>query len=139
MASRKTRTAIVIGVIILLAAGTIMVVPRQKADSAEGARTAGDPPAQEIVGVGLLLRFDAKTKTILIDHVVPDSPAAQAGLASGLIVSKINGASTADLNLRECVNLIRGASGTKLTLELATPDTHESKNVELTREKLRLK
>ena len=138
MAWTKAKTAIVISAGILLALGTTVVVHHHQASSAGGARTMGIRPAQDVVGVGLLLRFDAPTKTINIQQTVPNSPAARAGLSRGLVVNKINGNSTTDMKLAECVSLIRGIPGTKVTLELAKPDGSEAKTVELTREKLQL-
>ena len=95
-------------------------------------------PVREFVGVGLMLASDGKTGAPVVMQVVPHSPAAEAGVTEGLMVGGIDDVSTRGRQLKECVDLIRGAIGTKVRLELINQDTHETNTVELTRRKIKL-
>ena len=70
-----------------------------------------------------------------ITGALPNSPASQAGIAGGTIIESIDGVSTKDKPLADCVSMIRGAAGTKIQLGLADAKqgTH---TVELTRQKI---
>jgi RNA polymerase sigma factor (sigma-70 family) len=138
MAWTKMKTAIVVGAGVLLVIGTATVIHRQKVGSVNGAPTLVTNSTQEFVGVGIVLRFDAKTKTIRIDKVLTNSPAAQAGLSVGFVIQKIDGVDAADKEFAECVNLIRGAAGTKVRLELVDPNKNETNTVELERQKIQM-
>lgn len=70
--------------------------------------------------------------------VLPNSPAAQAGLPEGLLIQTIDGQPTASKTLMECVRLIRGKPGTKVRLELITPDGTRTNTLEITRAKVLL-
>ncbi len=91
-----------------------------------------------VVGIGAGLAIDGQTQQLKITSVYPNSPAAQAGLSAGFIIQKIDGISVADKNLAECVNLIRGTTGTKVQLEFVDPNKNETNTVELTRQKIQL-
>lgn len=94
-------------------------------------------PAGEAVGVGVGLALDSTNHAVRITQVVSNSPAAQAGLSTGLIVKKIDGTLVAGKDLLECVGLIRGTAGTKVRLELLNPDRSETNIVELIRQKIK--
>jgi carboxyl-terminal processing protease len=141
---RKTAAAVVGG--LLLAAMTVTVAIKSiqgRATSTGGKPVLMGPSAaadsvREIVGVGLQLRLAEKADAPVVMQVVPHSPAAEAGVTEGLMVGGIDDVSTRGRQLKECVDLIRGAIGTKVRLELINPDTHETNTVELTRRKIKL-
>jgi serine-type D-Ala-D-Ala carboxypeptidase/endopeptidase len=93
-------------------------------------------PAGEAVGVGVGLALDSANHAVRISQVVANSPAAQAGLSSGLIVKKIDETPVAGKDLLECVGLIRGAAGTQVRLELVNPSRAETNTVDLIRRKI---
>ena len=93
-------------------------------------------PREEIVGIGAMLHFDKELGAIVIRGSVPNSPAAEAGLNSGLILSKIDGTFTEGLKLAKCVELVRGAPGTVVRLEVVDPEQNETNVVELTRRRV---
>jgi CubicO group peptidase (beta-lactamase class C family) len=95
-------------------------------------------PAGDVVGVGIGLALDPTNHAVRITQVLSNSPAAQAGLTTGLIVHRIDEEPVAGRDLLECVGLIRGTAGTKVRLELSNPDRSESNVVELTRQKVRV-
>jgi S1-C subfamily serine protease len=91
--------------------------------------------AREMVGIGTQLNLDEITHTLRIVKVLANSPAEEAGLSAGLLIEKINDVSTANKQMADCVNLIRGPAGTKLRLDVLDPQLNKKKSVELTRKK----
>jgi carboxyl-terminal processing protease len=67
--------------------------------------------------------------------VVPNSPAAAAGLAGNFIIRKIEDAAVEGMGIQECVNLLRGPAGSMVRLELFDPDANETRSVVLTRQR----
>jgi len=88
----------------------------------------------ELSGVGVKLEFDRPTRTVQFGEVVPNSPAAQAGLSRGLVVQSIYGIPTAEKSMMECISLLRGKAGTTVRLELANSERQKANTVELTRQ-----
>jgi hypothetical protein len=126
----------------LLSATTIRSVIRDKAvitgnfTAVEAEVIARALNTQEhFAGIGLVLLAD-KNHTIRILGVLPYSPASKAGLSPGLVVQKIDGMSTDGKPLRDCADMIRGARGTKVKLELVDQVNSRTNTVELTREKI---
>jgi len=95
-----------------------------------------DSRLMTVVGIGVSLDMDKQTGAIRITQVVPNSPAAQAGLTAGVIIQKIDDASIAGKAPEECAMLIRGMAivGTKVRLQLVNPNKNETNTVELTRQ-----
>lgn len=93
-------------------------------------------PVEEIVGIGAMLHFDKELGAIVIRGSVPNSPAAEAGLNPGLILSKIDDTFTEGLKLAKCIELVRGAPGTVVRLEVVDPEQNETNVVELTRRRV---
>ena len=96
-------------------------------------------PAEDVVGIGAVLGFDKQMRVVRIMNVIPNSPASQAGLTTGLIIHKVDSVSLTGLRLEECVNLVRGHGGTTVRLELIDPDQEETNSVELTRQKIQVR
>lgn len=92
-------------------------------------------PVLEIVGIGTSIAMDSDTKAIRITKIIPNSPAAQAGVASGLIIQKIDDKQTTGSSVQECIKLLAGPAGSKVRLGLIDPKGNDSKSVELTRQK----
>jgi CubicO group peptidase (beta-lactamase class C family) len=92
-------------------------------------------PIYEVVGIGTNIALDGDTKAIRIIKIIPNSPAAQAGVASGLIIEKIDDKATKGLSLAECLRLLTGPAGSKVRLALTDAKGTDSKTVELTRQK----
>jgi C-terminal processing protease CtpA/Prc len=146
MAWTKAKTAMVAGVGVLLVALTVTVTIqqlRERTSSPTGRPASEFPPSAtdpvpEIAGVGVMLRVESKTGTFIAEGVLSNSPAAAAGVTKGMIVTRIDDRPTQGMNLKEGVDLIRGAVGTKVRLELMAPDTHATTTVELTRQTIKL-
>src|SRR5687767_12958334 len=75
-------------------------------------------PTDEVFGIGAVIKRDDNTGENMITGVVPNSPAAAAGLAGDFIIRKIDDTLADGMSLQECVNLVRGPAGTKVRLEL---------------------
>jgi hypothetical protein len=93
---------------------------------------------EQIFGIGAILKTDKDSGTLMINGVVPNSPAAEAGLAGNFLIRKIDAIVTDGMKLQECVELIRGPAGSTVRLELFDLDANESRTVELTRRKIQL-
>jgi len=131
---RKKAIAIAVCVAILMVTGVLLFVFQPpKPVAVRPARTPG-----ELVGVGILMRSDSTAGGVIIDHIVPNSPASEAGLTNGVIISKVDDESLAGKRLADVANRIRGPVGSKVKLELVTPDHSQTNTVELTRRKLQL-
>jgi carboxyl-terminal processing protease len=86
------------------------------------------------IGVALAVRDHA----VKIMTVLPNTPAAKAGLSAGLIVQKIDGTPTDDTHLKDWVEKLRGDAGTKVKLELVDAANGKTNTVELIREQIKL-
>ena len=85
----------------------------------------------ELVGIGIQSAIYHDAFTII--HVLPDSPAAKAGLTPGLVIQKVDGVSTEGKSVHECAGLVRGAPGTKVKLTLVDRQHNTTNTVELVR------
>jgi carboxyl-terminal processing protease len=70
----------------------------------------------KLLGVGLQLTQDEKTKQIVVVAPIDDTPAAKAGIIAKDIIIKIDGKSTKGLDLNQAVQLMRGEEGTSVLL-----------------------
>ena len=95
-----------------------------------------DSRLMTIVGIGVSLDMDKQTGAIHITQILPNSPAAQAGLTAGVIIQKIDDVSIAGKAPEECAMLIRGMAivGTTVRLQLFDPNKNETNTVGLTRQ-----
>jgi carboxyl-terminal processing protease len=66
-------------------------------------------------GIGAELGTNSSTQIVVIS-ALSSTPAFAAGLQPNDIITAINGSSTANMNVDDAVNLIRGTVGTKVTL-----------------------
>jgi len=132
----KSIIAIVVGAAVLLAAGLVTRFhhPRKPVHPV---RIQQMPRVTEIVGVGIALRMDTQAQAAIVQDVIANTPAAEAGITRGLMVSKIDGVSMEGRPLAELVNLIRGPVGTTVQLELIAPDRSQTNTVELIRRKIK--
>ena len=73
----------------------------------------------QLIGVGIQLSQNEKTKKLEVIAPIEDTSAAKAGILSKDIITKIDGKSTTGLDVNQAVQLIRGKEGTmvKLTIQ----------------------
>ena len=77
-----------------------------------------DQTSGEVSGIGLCLRRDAKTGSILVVETLVNSPAEQAGIQAGDRVLMVDGQSTRTMTVEAVSELIRGETDTQLTLTI---------------------
>jgi carboxyl-terminal processing protease len=69
-----------------------------------------------LVGVGMQLTQDAQTKKLVVVAPIEDTPASKAGIMPKDVIVKIDGKSTKGMDVSKAVDLIRGESGTFVTI-----------------------
>jgi len=72
----------------------------------------------ELSGVGIQLSLDKDTKELIVVSPIEGSPASRAGVQPKDVITAINGRSTKGMGTEDAVKLIRGKSGTDVTLTL---------------------
>jgi carboxyl-terminal processing protease len=75
---------------------------------------------------------------VVIVAPIDDSPAQQAGLEPGDVISEVNGEDMTGLSLTEVVSRVLGPAGTEVTLTILDPDTGETREVTLERAEIDL-
>jgi carboxyl-terminal processing protease len=90
----------------------------------------------ELTGVGIQITQEEETDDILVVAPIEDTPAYEAGLLSGDIITSIDGQSTEGMELSDAVELIRGPVDSSVKISV----TRESKPLEfeLTRARIEI-
>ncbi len=70
----------------------------------------------ELTGVGITITQDGETKEIVVVSPLEDTPAFEAGILSGDVITTIDGQSTEGMETNDAVNLIRGPINSKVTI-----------------------
>ncbi len=94
-------------------------------------RSTPKPAQQPYSGIGAVL--GEKDNNIIIIHIMPNTPAAKAGLSYGLVIRKIDGIATTGRNVEDCIAMIHGPVGSQVKLELVDLTYNKTNTVELTR------
>lgn len=90
-----------------------------------------------ISGIGAQIR--AKDGHIVIVAPLDGSPAQKAGLQSGEIILKVNGADISGLPVEQAVGRIAGNPGTSVSLTILNPKTEQTREVVIMRAKVDVK
>ena len=90
----------------------------------------------ELSGVGIQLSLDKETKELVVVSPIDGSPASRAGVQPKDVIVSIDGKSTKGMSTEDAVKLIRGQSGTSVTLEMRRKN--QLLTVPLTRERIEL-
>ncbi|GAB4441209.1 MAG: S41 family peptidase [Anaerolineae bacterium] len=88
-------------------------------------------------GIGATVRLDEAGRLIVVDPM-PDHPAFLAGIRPGDMVLEVDGQSLEGMNLFEAVLLIRGPTGSTVTLLVLREDEPEPFEVEIVRATIEL-
>lgn len=75
----------------------------------------------EFVGIGIEMKAEIGEGMLLI-NVLPDSPAERGGVLSGDHIVSIDQQDCRNMTTDQAANLLRGASGSQVVLELESPD-----------------
>lgn len=70
----------------------------------------------ELTGVGIQISQDEETNELVVVAPIEDTPAFEAGLTTGDIITRIDDISTEGMDINEAVNLIRGQVDSEVTL-----------------------
>ena len=70
----------------------------------------------EFVGIGVYITKDAKNNQILVYGTIPDSPAEEAGLKTGDIITSVDGVECNGDDYDTITNSIKGKEGTKVSI-----------------------
>lgn len=90
----------------------------------------------ELTGVGIQITQDEETNEIVVVAPIEQTPAYEAGLISGDVITSIDGQSTEGLELSDAVNLIRGPVDSTVTLSISRDS--EPLDFELTRARIEI-
>ncbi len=88
--------------------------------------------SQEFSGIGVKTEINPLTKLPTVSKVIENSPAQKGGVKTGDQILAIDGQSTANLSLEQVIKLIRGQTGTKISLQINRSDKNNLK-ITLTR------
>lgn len=72
----------------------------------------------QLIGVGIQLTQDEKTKKLVVIAPIEDTPASKAGILSKDVIINIDGKSTTGMDVNKAVQLIRGKEGTTVKLTI---------------------
>jgi len=85
----------------------------------------------KFVGIGVSLDYTSGQP--VIEYTIQDSPAQQAGLKGGDIITEINGTKTAGLKPEDVQKLLIGKEGEQVSLTVTRPTTGESLSFDIIR------
>lgn len=88
------------------------------------------------VGIGVYLTKDIERNAVIVIAPIEGSPAKEAGIQTGDIISKVNGMAYTGEQLSEASDVIKGEEGTKVTLEIIR--NGKELNFEITRKTVKL-
>jgi carboxyl-terminal processing protease len=87
---------------------------------------------RNLEGIGAMLEMNEANLPVVISPL-NGSPAEEAGVEAGDVITHINGVTTEGLALSEVVNKIRGPKGTNVTLTVLRPATAQTLDITITR------
>ena len=85
---------------------------------------------------GIGARVAMQNGQVMVLAPLPGSPAESAGIRPGDIIIEVDGESTVDMNLYEVVALIRGPSGTTVSLSIYHEGEDKPVTIDVTRERI---
>lgn len=92
----------------------------------------------EFVGIGIQIQKDLATNFIRVESPLEDTPAYEAGIAPGDLITSVDGKSTTEISVTDAVDLITGEPGSKVTLTIREPSGNE-RTLTLTRAKVQIR
>jgi hypothetical protein len=134
-AVKKSRKPLVLGIcaavllILLVGAGVLywLIQPEFRQP-----QPVAKPAA--VTGIGLFVGRDQDTRQFVVRRTFPNSPAAKAGIAAGLVLNHIDGVLAEEKSINELSAMLRGPVGTKVVLEFIDPHAGTTNQIELIRE-----
>lgn len=90
----------------------------------------------ELTGVGIQISQEEGSDEIVVVSPIEDTPAFEAGIRSKDVIVEIDGESTANMDLNEAVNRIRGTAGSQVQIKVRRGD--QEIEYELTRTRIEI-
>jgi len=90
-------------------------------------------------GVGIQLGTDPKTGFLMVISPMVDTPAYEAGVLAGDVITKINDKSTDGMKISDAVKIIQGKEGTQVNLTVLHEGAKEVQAIPITRAKIEIK
>ena len=106
---------------------TVFMPPEEAKDFGQGLNG-------KLEGIGAEL--EVKDSKLIVRAPLKNSPAEKAGILSGDIIFKIDGAPAQDMTIYEAIRKIRGKKGTKVTLTLVRENKPEVFDIEIVRDEI---
>ncbi len=103
----------------------------------QASKALSDDLNGQLSGIGA--EIGIKNNVLTVISPIADTPAAAAGLKTGDLIAKINGEDTTGMDVDTAVSKIRGAAGTKVTLNLIRSGTPAAFDVTITRANITVK
>ena len=88
---------------------------------------------------GLGIQVSYENNAVKVISPIDDTPAQRAGIQPLDLIIAIDGKSTADMDLEQAVDTMRGRAGTKIKIRIRRPGVREPLDFELVREEIKLK
>lgn len=88
---------------------------------------------------GLGIQVSYEKNAVKVISPIDDTPAQRAGIQPLDLIISIDGKSTANMDLEQAVDKMRGRPGTKIKIRIRRPDVKEPLDFELVREEIKLK
>ncbi len=80
----------------------------------------------KLIGIGVDLQQDAKTKQITISSTIAGAPADKAGIKRGDIIVAVNSTNVVGKDINSVIPLIKGSAGTNVALTVKRPSTNQT-------------
>jgi carboxyl-terminal processing protease len=91
-----------------------------------------------LVGIGIYLQQDPKSKQITITSTIPGAPAENAGIQRGDIIVAVNGKSTIGKDINTVIPLIQGPAGTNVSITVRRPSTNQTQTYTMKRAEIKV-
>lgn len=104
--------------------------------SAEEFASFNDSTTGVYYGIGTVLTQNADTKTVMILHVYPGTPAEEAGLKDGDVIVKVEDIEADSVELSELTTHIKGEEGTTVHLEIMRAGEQENLGFDVQRRQI---
>jgi carboxyl-terminal processing protease len=89
-------------------------------------------------GIGIQINTERQTGVLTVISPLVGTPAYEAGILAGDIITKINGKPTDNMHISDAVDMIQGEPGQKLSLTVVHENSKEPVDIELTRAEIQL-
>jgi carboxyl-terminal processing protease len=91
-----------------------------------------------VVGIGIYLQQDPKTKQVTITSTIPGAPAEKAGIQRGDVIVAVNGTDVVGKDINAIIPLIQGPTGTNVSITVKRPSTHQTQTFTMKRAEIKV-